>query len=171
MADDAAELVRALKYGGWVTLAAPMGREMVGPARRLVGPSGAPPSLVPVPLSPARRRERGFNQAHLLAAELARATGWSLAAVLARRRTGRRQARSGRLDRATNVRGLFHCPPGTASAVAGRRVLLVDDVVTTGATSAACADALRRAGSSLVGVVSFARALHGPAARDEGHPL
>lgn len=159
MREGAAKLVRSLKYDGWEALAGPMGRAMVPAARRLKAGSDAPPALVPVPLSPARLRERGFNQAELLAVSLGAAGGFRVARLLERRRAGRRQARLGRRGRAANVWELFGV---TAEAVVARvpaAVLLVDDVVTTGATAVACARALREAGTRPVGVVSFARAL------------
>lgn len=164
MADEPARLVHALKYGGWVALARPMAHEMVPALCRLartIGVGEESPSLVPVPLAPARLRERGFNQARLLALHLARATGWRLQPVLRRRRTGPSQMRAGRRERATNVRGGFDCLPGGSVAERGRHLVLVDDVVTTGETVAACARALQRAGSRSVGVVSFARTLYG----------
>ncbi len=160
MRDGAARLVRALKYGRWEALAEPMGRTMLGSALRLAGPEKPRPTLVPVPLSPARLRERGFNQAERLATGLASVAGWPVAAALERRRPARRQARLGRRGRSANVRGLFRVADATTRGPAPARVLLVDDVVTTGATAEACARALRKAGSTPVGVVSFARALH-----------
>lgn len=161
MEGDAARLVRALKFGGWFGLAGPMGRAMAPEARRLAGTS-TEPVLVPVPASRARRRERGFNQADLLARALADAEGWPRRSLLVRR-GGRRQARLGRRERAVNVRGRFRARPGTAAGT--RPVVLVDDVVTTGATAGACGTALRADGRRVLGVVAFARALHGPGDR------
>lgn len=154
MERGASRLVHALKYDGWRRLARPMGGAMEGAARRLWREEGIP-SLVPVPLSRARLRERGFNQAALLAGGLSSVTGWPVADVLARRRTGRRQAGLGRLGRSENVRSLFvhRFPASTAGSA-----LLVDDVVTTGSTAAACAAALAEGGTHCAGVVSFARA-------------
>lgn len=158
MAGDAARLVRSLKFGGWFALADPMGRAMAPAARRLAAP-GPPPRLVPVPLSAGRRRERGFNQAELLAGALSAATGWPVSGELVRRPGGRRQARLGRWERRSNVRGRFVLRD--PDSVPGERpVLLVDDVVTTGATAGACAGALRAGGRRVLGVVAFARALH-----------
>lgn len=180
MEAGAARLVHGLKYGGWTALAHPMAGRMVAEARRVAAALGevacahgvepGSPALVPVPLSPARLRERGFNQAGLLARALAERTGWRFAPVLERRRTGRRQARLGRRERTRNVEGLFRAGerlPGAA--------ILVDDVVTTGSTAAACAAALARAGTRPAGVVSFARAARalgdaGPTDRGAKHP-
>lgn len=151
----ATRIVHALKFDGWRGLASRMAGAMVRPARRLT--SDEPLLLVPVPLSRARLRERGFNQAELLAAGLADQTGWALVNLLRRSRSGEQQARLGRRRRAANVLDLFevdraHWPSGA------RSVLLVDDVVTTGATAAACVAALAEAGVDCAGVVSFARA-------------
>lgn len=158
MEGDAARLVRALKFGRWFALAVPMGRAMAPAARRLVE-AGASPRLVPVPLSPGRLRERGFNQAERLARSLSTGTGWPVSEELVRRPGGRRQARLGRRARRSNVRGRFAL--GTPADDPGREpVLLVDDVVTTGATAGACVEALRAGGRRVLGVVSFARALH-----------
>ncbi len=150
----AERLVHALKYGRWRRLAEPMGRAMSDAARDLAGRSGAS-LLVPVPLSRARARERGFNQAEALADVVAAELGLPQRSVIERRSGGRRQARLARAGRRENVRRLFLArEPGR-----GRSVLLVDDVVTTGATAGACAEALAEAGFGRVAVVSFARTL------------
>lgn len=167
MRDGAAELVHALKYGGWSTLAVPMAGAMWPGARRLLEGEAGPAWLVPVPLSPGRLRERGFNQAERLAAALAAIGGWRVAPLLVRRRAGRPQARLGRAGRAANVRDLFATSRTAPGSRAGWKeggappspTLLVDDVVTTGWTAAACARVLQTAGSRCVGVVSFARTL------------
>jgi len=156
----AESLVHGLKYRGWTTLAARMGGLMVPAARRL---ASGPALLVPVPLAPARLRERGFNQAQLLAESLARELGWPCVTALIRGRQGRRQVRSGRADRASNVQGAFRVAPsflagaGTPHGPAQLPIVVVDDVITTGATAGACAAALEAAGFGCSGVVSFAR--------------
>ena len=153
-------LVHGLKYRGWTSLAARMGALMGPVARRLVC---GPALLVPVPLSPARLRERGYNQAELLAAALARELDWPYRAVLSRGRQGRRQVRSGRADRARNVQGAFQVAASFLEEVASSRelaefpIVLVDDVVTTGATAGACATTVEAVGLRCAGVVSFAR--------------
>lgn len=170
MREGAAELVRSLKYRGWTALAEPMGTAMAPAARALEvgGRYGSGPLLlVPVPLSPARRRRRGFNQAGLLAHGLGRELGWRVDGVLRRQARGRRQARLGGASRRENVRGLFRArrpPPGGTGGGdggVGPAALVVDDVVTTGSTAAACAEALRRAGWRPLGAVAFARAVAG----------
>jgi ComF family protein len=106
-----------------------------------------------VPLHPARLADRGFNQAVLLARVVARHTGWPLLPrALARTRSTSAQARLGAADRKTNVADAFR----VRSRVEGLDVLLVDDVTTTGATLAACASALRRAGARSVTPITVA---------------
>jgi ComF family protein len=117
---------------------------------------GFPDAVVPVPLAPARERERGFNQARLIAEHLARVLGTPLrAGWLARARRTAPQTDLTAAERRANVQGAFVA----AGAVAGRHVLLVDDVLTTGATVEECARALRVAGAGRVGVVTVARVL------------
>jgi predicted amidophosphoribosyltransferase len=136
---------------------------MVEPARRLarhadLGEAAGHLVLAPVPLDPGRLRKRGFNQAGLLAAGIAAATEWSvLPAGLRRRRGRRRQAELGRSERLANVGSAFEWEPGVG--VPGRPMLLVDDVLTTGATAAACTAAIEKAGGTCIGVVTFARSL------------
>jgi ComF family protein len=137
-----------------------MGVLMAPVARRVVS---GPALLVPVPLSPARLRERGFNQAELLAVALARELDWPSRAALSRGRQGRRQVRSGRVDRARNVQGAFQIASSFLEEVASSPelaelpIVLVDDVVTTGATAGACAKAVESVGLKCAGAVSFAR--------------
>ncbi len=110
--------------------------------------------VVPVPLSPQRLRQRGFNQAALLAAELA-PDGLSEDVLSRFDRPSQRALSASR--RLANVAGTFTCQ--RPDAVRGATVLLVDDVVTTGATVSACADTLAEAGASRVSVLAFARDL------------
>ncbi len=117
-------------------------------------PDGA--GLVPVPLGPRRIAERGFNQSLVLARQLGRR--WRAPVVEALVRSGEEAAQRGasRTERALQVRRAFAAAPGVAVP---REAVLVDDVHTTGATLAACARALRRAGAERVGAACFARAL------------
>lgn len=113
--------------------------------------------VVPVPLSRARLVERGYNQASLLAATVARSIGAHFApTVLSRTGDGSAQVGHGRAERLRNVASLFAV--ARPDRVAGTDVLLVDDVRTTGATSEACARVLRAAGARSVTVLVFARA-------------
>ena len=156
----AVRIVHGLKYAGWTSLAPRMGALMAPVARKLGTPDTV---LVPVPLTPARLRERGFNQARLLADGVSAALGWRVEPLLRRASADRRQARSGRRERALNVAGAYHViPSGVRAATAGlpgsgREALIVDDVITTGATIAACATALAGCGVRCLGAVSFAR--------------
>jgi len=126
-------------------------------ARYLQGTPVPADVLVAVPLHSRRQRTRGYNQSLLLAREVSRRLDLPLAAeALFRRRDTPPQARAMEADaRRRNVAGAFDCRPG---AVAGRRVLLVDDVTTTGATLDACARALLAEGeASSVWALTFAR--------------
>lgn len=147
-------LVHGLKYRGCTALAPWMGAAMAAAARRLA--AGAAPVLVPVPITRSRLRERGYNQALLLARGLSDATGWPVGELLRRRGSTPAQAGRGRSARARNVAAAFEA---VVPAGSGREepVLLVDDVLTTGATAGACARALRRAEVPCLGVVCFAR--------------
>lgn len=171
MEGDALRLVHALKYRGCSALAPRMGGALAAGTRELIAASDAAaaggtvgrasvtgPALVPVPLPPARLRERGYNQAELLARGLSAATGWPVVTCLERTPGGRRQARLRRRDRSANVEGRFR--PGPAADVPTGPVVLVDDVLTTGATAAACCRTLAGAGADVLGTVTFARALH-----------
>lgn len=116
--------------------------------------------VVPVPLHRWRLLARRFNQAAVLARLMARQTDAVMVpdALIRTRRTAT-QTRLSRSERRRNVRGAFAVRRSRGSLVAGRSVLLVDDVMTTGATVSACARALRRAGAARVDVVTLARAL------------
>ena len=148
--DGARRLVHRLKYERLSALAGPMGALM---APVLSSPAGVD-LIVPVPLHARRQRDRGFNQAELLAREISRCRGVEMNPhALARVRPTQPQVRTaGHDERASNVAGAFAC----RSPVAGRHVVLVDDVATTGATLRACAEPLRRAGASTVHALVFA---------------
>ena len=113
--------------------------------------------IVPVPLHPARERERGYNQAALLAAEISRQTGMRMTEkVLFRTRPTANLARMNREERFGALKDVFAV--GNAPMVAGKRILLVDDVFTTGATAQACAKQLMHAGAAEVCMVTACRA-------------
>jgi len=145
--ERAAALVHALKYGARPGLA----RALAEPLARTV-PAGAGFDLVTaVPLHRARRRERGYNQAEALAAALADRVGVPLLAdALERARATRPQARLGPAARRANLAGAFRARH--PRRIEGRRLLIVDDVLTTGATLEACADAALAAGAHPTGV-------------------
>jgi len=112
--------------------------------------------LAAVPLAQKRLRERGFNQAQALAEELAKIWQIPMATqCLEKTRETRRQAELSQSERRNNLRGAFVCPD--AASIKNKNVVLVDDVVTTGATMEECAKVLRRAGAAKVTGVCFAR--------------
>jgi ComF family protein len=111
--------------------------------------------IVPVPLHWRRRWERGFNQSELLAKAVARRYAVPVGRPLRRRRATAAQAGLTHAQRRSNVSGVFLAP--RPEKVAGRRILLIDDVMTTGATGAACAAALKRAGARYVALLTLAR--------------
>jgi ComF family protein len=112
--------------------------------------------IVPVPLHPARRRERGFNQAELLARSLSSRTGLPVTPALERVRYTTTQTAFDRTERMENLRDAFRLRP--AQDVRGSRVLLVDDVLTTGSTLSECARVLKRSGAPSVYAATAARA-------------
>lgn len=145
-------LVGGLKFRGAAGLADPMAAQIaaVGPPRLLRPPR----LLVPVPLHPGRSRVRGYNQAERLAASLARRTGMRVADCLRRRgSTGGRQVGRGRAERLAALEGAIQSRPGV---LVPERVVLVDDVVTTGGTVAACAEALHAGGAIDIAAVAYA---------------
>ncbi|GGF45004.1 amidophosphoribosyltransferase [Azorhizobium oxalatiphilum] len=149
------DLVHGLKYGDRLDLALPMARMMARVGSGLLAEAEV---LVPVPLHALRLWRRRFNQSALLARHIARMSGTPVALdALTRRKATSSQVSLSRAERRANVAGAFHVPPARAAKIAGRRVVLVDDVFTTGATVAACARTLRRAGAARIDVLTFAR--------------
>ncbi len=150
-ADPVRHVVLALKHGDGTHLARVMAVQMLRVGQ---GWFGADALIVPVPLHRWRLWKRGYNQAALIGAALARRTGAAFT-VDALRRTRRTTASGamGREARYANVAGAFR----VARRVAGKRVVLVDDVLTSGATGEACAAALKAAGATSVNLLTFAR--------------
>jgi ComF family protein len=149
-------IVHQLKYGGWRALAEPMVARMASLILPLEMSEGR--FVVPVPTTERRRRSRGYNQAELLARAYARHRGLELRTWLARSVSHDSQTALQPLQRAANVAGAFRLAVGSA-ALAGEHVLLIDDVLTTGATTAECARTLVAGGARCVSVITFARAL------------
>jgi ComF family protein len=153
-----ADLVHALKYRGWSRAALPMGRRMA----RLHWPADVVEervALVPLPLGSGRLRERGYNQAELLA--LATSDAWQLpvwADALVRTRETRSQVRLTPSDRASNVSQAFAVPKHRRASIRGQHVVLVDDVITTAATVNAAVQALLEGGARIISCVTFGRA-------------
>jgi ComF family protein len=147
----ARDVVSALKFRGAVGLADAMAAQIAAnaPPELLAGVT-----LVPVPLHPRRRRSRGYNQAAAIAAALGERAHLPLADCLVRKGPAVTQVGRHRAERRAGPAGVI-----AATEPVPSRVLLVDDVVTTGATLAACQNALRDAGTSELAAVVFARTL------------
>ena len=149
--------LHAIKYGGEQRLAEPLGAAI---ARRWARVGVGADLVTHVPVHAARARTRGYDQAELIARAAASHLNLPYAPLLARERATIAQFDLDRSDRAANVAGAFAVrPPRSvdARALVGRWVLLVDDVVTTGATLAACAEALERAGALGTSAITVAR--------------
>ena len=149
------EALHAFKFRGRRALAAPLGELLVEAMEGRL-PAGVPALLVPVPLHPRRERERGFNQASLLARRVGRA--WRVPVpddVLVRAVATPSQTELDAPARRANVRDAFRLR--RPELVVGRHVLLVDDILTTGATLSECARCLREGGAVTVGALAVAR--------------
>jgi ComF family protein len=158
----ARDLVHALKYADRTELAGPLGGLMARAGAELLDEADA---LVPVPLHPFRLWRRRFNQSAALAHAIGHCSGVPVrTSWLERRRTTRSQVGLDRAARAANVAGAFTVPEAMAGEVRGRRIVVIDDVLTTGATIDACVKALSRAGASAVDVLVFARVVDDGAA-------
>ena len=146
--------LHALKYDGERRLAPMLGAAV---ARRWARAGVAGDVLVPVPASPDRVRERGYDQAGLIAGEAGRRMRLPTSLAIERTRATTAQFDLDRAGRAANLDGAFRVINARRHAIAGRWIVLVDDVVTTGATMSACAVALLDAGAAAVSAVAVAR--------------
>lgn len=152
-------LVSRLKYGDRPELAQFCARLMAGAGHELWG---ADALLVPVPLHPSRHRERRYNQSGELAAAIGKLAGVAVDPHLVRRtKRTRQQVGLSQDGRARNVAGAFAVHPDLLVRLRGRRVVLVDDVYTTGSTVKAVTRTLLRGGAGQVDVISFARVVIG----------
>ena len=152
------ELLLRFKHADRLDLAPSLARLMAqAGADALTGAD----ALVPVPLHWRRRLTRRYNQSAELARAISRLAGVPvLPQALVRARPTPPQGRLGRLARLRNVAGAFTVPAGAKAAIAGRHFVLVDDVLTTGATVYACARVLKAAGAARVDVLTAARVIH-----------
>jgi len=146
------ELIHVFKYGGVETLAQPLGRFLA-----VALPREEPfDAVVPMPLHWIRRWSRGFNQSELLAREIGRRASVPVRNLVRRVKATTPQAGLTNAKRRANVSGAFRVRRG--ADVRGLRVVLVDDVMTTGATASACARVLKQAGAARVVLLTVARA-------------
>lgn len=158
------QLIFALKYSGKTYVARHIAAILFDCLKKRLAESGNCPWLradviVPVPLHAERQRLRGFNQAERIAFHLSRQTGIPLAdGVLLRVRNTRPQRALSAEERKYNMEGAFALSEQRAAAIIGKRVLLIDDIFTTGATAAACAEALRKGGAARVDFLALAAA-------------
>jgi ComF family protein len=159
------EAIHQFKYGDNCGLAWVLGQHLTAAWEDACIPVD---ELLPVPLHPSRLAERGYNQSLLLARVVAGQTGLPLVeGALVRRRATRPQVALTTEERLTNVRGAFSCE----QEVRGRRILLIDDISTTGATLEACGLALRASGAAEVWAAALAKARWQPWERDwQGPP-
>ncbi len=144
------EWIHLYKYARIKTLARPLGDLLAEAVPR--GESFD--AVVPVPLHWLRQWRRGFNQSEILARDLARRLGIPVISALHRRRSTLTQAGLSNTARRRNVAQAFGA---RRASIANQRILLIDDVMTTGSTAAACARALKRAGAARVTLVTVAR--------------
>jgi ComF family protein len=157
--DVARTLVHALKYQDRTDLAPAMGRWMARAGQELL--DGAD-MLVPVPLHWRRGWSRRYNQSGVLARVIERESGVAVATEALRRiRPTEQQIGLSRPQRASNVQGAFKVAADRQHLISGRRIVLIDDVLTSGATVDACARALLRAKAAAVDVLVFARVVDG----------
>lgn len=148
-------LVLKFKHGDRLDPAPVFARWMVRAGRDLLDGADI---IAPVPLHWTRLLARRYNQSAILARHIARAGGpVCVPDLLARTRRTPSQGAMSRKERASNVRGAFSLSPRYQDAVKGRRIVLVDDVLTTGATAGHCARTLRKAGAAGVDVLTLAR--------------
>lgn len=150
------KLIHLFKYGRIRTLSKPLGRLLAAALPR----EQRFDAIVPMPLHWHKRWQRGFNQAELLAREIGRRTHTPVVNAIRRARDTESQAGLTSAKRRKNVSGAFQAARfrGRSNTIQGRSVLLIDDVMTTGATAASCARALKRAGAREVTLLTLARA-------------
>jgi ComF family protein len=148
------QLVHLYKYGRIATISRPLADLLMKALPR----DERFDALTPVPLHWKRQWQRGFNQSELLALELSRRCGIPMIKALWRVRSTDIQAGLSNRDRRRNVTAAFECRRGARNgSMRDKRILLIDDVMTTGSTAASCALALKRAGAARVALLTVAR--------------
>ena len=153
--DNSRKLILDFKHGDRTWPAPAFGRWLARAGSELIGEADL---AVPVPLHRSRLYARRYNQASLLAMALGRVTGLQVEPeMLTRNRPTPSQGRMSASARRRNVRGAFRLRPGFEEKVRDSRILLIDDVLTTGATAGECARCLKKAGAAAVGVLTLAR--------------
>ena len=158
----ARQLVYRLKYYDRMEIARPLGRWMARAGVELLEEADL---LIPIPLHRVRLAHRRFNQSMALAATISQSCGVPVEAfALERARRSPPQVGLSRIQRAANVQGAFKVPQDRRHLVEGRRIVLIDDVLTSGATSNAAARVLLRAGAAQVDLLVFARVIIGEGA-------
>ena len=165
------KLIQVFKYGKVETLARPLSGFLMGAIPR----DETFDAIIAMPMHWRKRRERGFNQAELLAKPVANRYGVRLSTNLRRKRYTKAQASLGDAERQSNLTDAFEVKD--AHKVAGKRILLIDDVFTTGATLRAAACVLKAAGAARVSALALARTdrafdngYRAPVGKDAGHP-
>lgn len=162
-------MARSLKFGDRTELAPWMARWMVRAGAELIAEGDA---VLPVPLHRYRFLSRRFNQSAELSRAIAHQTGFRyLPGALVRRHSTRPQVGLTALERETNLRGAFQVPPRQKTLIQGKRLILVDDVFTTGTTVKVASTALLRGGARAVDVLTFARVLPGVFAIGGDEPI
>jgi ComF family protein len=156
------DLIHLLKYERVHTAAEILGQHLATAMLGLQNETGPKPLVIPVPLHRGKENERGFNQSGTIASRAVRALRTDfpvelLESALLRKRATTSQTGLTRHQRRENVRGAFAVNPGFKKVIAGRNVILVDDVFTTGTTAEECARVLKRAGAAKVWVATVAR--------------
>jgi ComF family protein len=156
--DVARDLVHLLKYGDRLDLAKPLGEWMARAGRELLADADA---VVPVPLHWSRLFQRRYNQSAMLAREVSRLAEVPVEDdILLRTRPTRPQVGLARKERAQNVQGAFAIAEGARIRVKGKKLVVIDDVLTSGATADACARILRRTGAARVDMLVLARVVN-----------
>jgi len=148
------KLLQKIKYGNKPDLASSIGYRL---GMELMPPEAVFDLIIPVPLHKRKLRERGYNQSDYIARGISEATGitWS-PEIMSRTKNNPSQTNKTRVERIQNVEGIFQIK--SADTVLSKRILLVDDVITTGATLYACSETLEKAGADVIGVASIALA-------------